>query len=79
MKKLDQARRWLLLGYLDLLEKPPNGYGALVHRAANKITGLRSCLRIGVDLDPAWENDIKDVIRGIYGEDQSYDEEDCDV
>lgn len=71
MKKLEEARRWVLKGYLDILERAPNGYGRMVHRAAQKVCILRLCLHLDTDLEDEWETEIRDVIRGVYGEDQS--------
>lgn len=65
MEALKEDRRWLLLGYLEMLEKcPPNG--RIVHNAVQKITVLRLCLQLSVDIDTKAEEQIKGIIKELY-------------
>ena len=65
MKKLTYERKYLLLGYKDMLDKaPPNG--RLIHEVTSKRTGLYLCLKAQADIDATYEMRVKDLIRELY-------------
>lgn len=78
MLPLTLNRYFVLQGYLELLTKCiPNG--RLNHTIAQKVVVLRLSLRIQRDIDPATEEEIKGLIRGVYGNNQSDSKEDTDI
>ena len=55
-----------------MLEHPPRHSGADVHSVKQKTTLLKLHLGMGIDLRADWEEEIKEMIRGMYEQDQSY-------
>lgn len=62
---MTEAEHYKVKGYIALLETAePNG--RLVHRVRNKITVLRLQLYTGMPIAPAYETEIKALIRELY-------------
>ena len=57
--------KYKLMGYLNILERmPPNG--RTIHQVKNKIQGLRLLLDGQVQIQPEYEEAVKQLIRKNY-------------
>ncbi len=66
MTQLTIGRRYLLIGYLDIIERAtPNA--RVAHERAQKITALRLALQVDFDLPDGYELEVKRLIRELYG------------
>jgi hypothetical protein len=64
---LTKEREYKIAGYLKLLETAkPNG--RCNHEVASKVMALRLMLRMRMDMQPSYENQVKALVRMLYAD-----------